>query len=106
MVNTETTLLELLNDNTRTALQVAGTHLALADVYLLKEDYDSAEKSCKDAIRNKAWILSRNHQSVCLSVGLLAQILEAKGSNHLAVAYKTLIPSEIGTPHHLHHANV
>jgi len=94
------TLGELLNDNTRTALQAAETQHALADVYLLKEDHESAQKSCEEAIRNKARLLSHNHESVYSSVVLLVQILEAKGSSHIAIAYKKeILPPDTGIPH-------
>jgi hypothetical protein len=96
--NALTTLHELLNDNTRTALQMAETRHALADTYIIKEDYDSAEKSCRDAIQKKWRILPRNHESVHSSIVLLVQILEAKGLEHVAVGYKALVPAETRTP--------
>lgn len=93
--NAEATLLELLNDNTRTALQEADTRHALADVYLSRQNYPSAEESCRDAIRKKSRILSRNHESVHTSICLLVHILEAKGENHVAAGYKALLPPEM-----------
>src|SRR5271154_412732 len=87
-----TTLHELLNDNTRTSLQVAETHHALADTYLIKEEYDLAERSCRDSIQKKSRLLPRNHESVHSSIVLLVQILEAKGLEHVAVGYKALLP--------------
>jgi len=91
---------ELINDNTRTALQAAEMDHSLAEVYLLKEDYDSAEKSCRDAITKKSRILSRTHESFYSSICLLVQILERKGSRNIAVAYKALLPPEMGTSHY------
>ena len=93
--NAEATLLELLNDNTRTALQEADTKHALADVYITRQNYPSAEESCRDAIRTKSRILSRNHESVHTSICLLVHILEAKGENHVAAGYKVLLPPEM-----------
>jgi len=93
--NAEDTLLELLSDNTRTALQEAETRHALADVYLTRQMYPSAEEFCQDAIRMKSRILSRNHESVHTSICLLVHILEAKGENHVAVGYKALLPPEM-----------
>ena len=92
-----TTLRELLNDNKRTALQVAETHHAFADMYLFKEDYDSAEKSCREAIQKKSRLLPRNDESVHSSIVLLVQILEAKGLKHEAEGYKALLPAETRT---------
>jgi tetratricopeptide (TPR) repeat protein len=93
----QATLLELLNDSTRTALQVAEMGHSLAEVYLLQEDYDSAEKSCRDAITKKSQLLSRNHESVYSSICLLVQILEGKGLSHIAIGYKSLLPPTMGT---------
>jgi hypothetical protein len=92
----EAFLLELLKTQTQNDIEWSATMHVLAEVYLAKNDLNSARGYCRKAFDVRWKKLGKNNPIFLESVYLLAKIIyEAKGDQHEFELYRDKLPKNV-----------
>ena len=92
----EAFLLELLKTQTQNDIEWSATMHVLAEVYLAKNDLNSARGYCRKAFDVRWKKLGKNNPIFLESVYLLAKIIyEAKGDQHEFELYRDKLPKKV-----------
>ena len=75
-----------------------GAYHALAQIYLCKYNFESAQEYCRKAMTGRKRLFGKQHPSYLASARLLALIYEANGDPTAAGIYTSKMPGQPGCP--------
>ena len=79
------------------AVRMCHVSHILSQIYLLRDQLEASELHCRNSMKGRRRLLGKEHKDYFASLGLLAEICNARGKHEEAAVFQDMIPAEIAS---------